>query len=312
MALLLKLKNLQDELAQVRRLLEQPRPPTDTVGLMWESRRRALEAEIAEIEKQEPSQASVALIFEGDPVVGAQEIRVDFAAKALENYQNLISTVFADQISETLGSKGPLPHASRSRLYLSELIHGSMGFILDELPGEQIDLLATPLRQTVEKTSEIIEGLADPSLEVFEETLTRLKPRVVKAVRSLVLTLADYGAETRIVGDKDEISLDRSRVRSLRERLAEVLIEELDETLNGILRGVLPEEHTYEFTPDGVSGTLHGPVSDEMVQRYVVSAAHLVERRGRGTFKLIRTVRAGRLVKEQRILEAFHAEQAEG
>jgi hypothetical protein len=78
--------------------------------------------------------------------------------------------------------------------------------------------------------------------------------------------------------------------------------------VDGVLRGVLPEEHEYEFAPDGVSSSLHGPISDEMAQRYVASAANLVERRRRAFFKVIRTVRAGQLVKEQRVLESFEAE----
>jgi hypothetical protein len=45
-----------------------------------------------------------------------------------------------------------------------------------------------------------------------------------------------------------------------------------------------------------------------MAQRYVASAANLVERRRRAFFKVIRTVRAGQLVKEQRVLESFEAE----
>jgi len=61
---------------------------------------------------------------------------------------------------------------------------------------------------------------------VFEETLTSLKPRVVKEIRAFVGTLTDYGAETRMVVEREEIALDRSKTRSLHDRLEEVAIEE--------------------------------------------------------------------------------------
>jgi hypothetical protein len=302
---LFALQSLRNELSHVDEMLEQLTDPFDTIRVMWEQRRKELQNQIAAIENDVVTLATVALVFEGGPVIGAQEIRVDFAAKALESYQGLVSSVYADQVGHTLGSKGPLPRASESRLYLAELVHGSMGFLLNEVPERQGSLLQSRLSLAVDKASELLRGLASESLGEFEETLQQVKPRVLRGIKSLTRTLRDYAAEARIIAGRDELSLDLLSISKLIDRLDDVLVTDDDETLDGVLTGLFPYEGTFEFSPDSGHGVLHGPASEMMIDRYIASASDIVERHGRAKFKLIRTTRAGVVLKEQRILWSF-------
>jgi hypothetical protein len=97
MPALLTRKSLQDDLAFVERQLGRHPDPHDTVRFMWEQRREALRAELASPEAQTAMRASVALVFEGSPVRGSEEIRLDFATKALDNYQAFVSSLAAER-----------------------------------------------------------------------------------------------------------------------------------------------------------------------------------------------------------------------
>lgn len=301
----LSLQVLRDDLAYVEEMLRQQTDPNDTVTIMWRNRRDALRKEIATLASTEQRLASIALIFSGDPVVGSQEIRADFAAKALESYQNLISTVFADHLSVSVSERGRIPHSAQSKLYLREIIHGSMGFVLGEITPEFIPLVPTALKETVDKTSEIINKLSVLDVASFEDEIEKLKPRVIKAVQTFTKTLDEHGAETRIVGEREELSLNRSQIRSLHERLKGVQVDEEEERRPGILDGVLPERRTYEFTPDATEQSLSGTASDEIIAQYLANASAMVRKRGIATFRLIRTIRSGSAPKEQRFLESF-------
>jgi hypothetical protein len=67
---------------------------------MWEQRKEALKKEIAGVENDVDNYASVALLFKGQPVKGSEEIRLDFAAKVLENYQSVVATLAASRLEK--------------------------------------------------------------------------------------------------------------------------------------------------------------------------------------------------------------------
>lgn len=291
------------DLAEVEAMLRSRPDQGDTIAMLWRSRAEALRQELANIESAEPSLASVALIFNGLPVVASEEIRVDFATKALDQYQALVSAVFADVLGADLGAKGRIPHAHRSKLYIRDIVHGSMGFILDERSPAQPELLPSPLKDSVERSTEILAALSDPAR--FDQTVDELKPRIVDAVKAWTRTLRKFGAEMKVVADRGEISLDHDEIDALDERLNDVQVVEDEHFATGVLNGVLPEHETFEFTPDEASVALSGTISDALAERYAVAASEMVQRHGRGQFLLIRTFRGGTLKKEQRILQAF-------
>ena len=67
--------------------------------------------------------ASVALIFDGNPVIGAGDIRLDFTTDALDSYQKIISLALAAKLSQgDLPERGRLPGADKSRLFIRDLV----------------------------------------------------------------------------------------------------------------------------------------------------------------------------------------------
>jgi hypothetical protein len=45
-------------------------------------------------------------MFDGTPVKGSEEIRLDFATKILDNYQLVVSTLVAQRAGAELGARG--------------------------------------------------------------------------------------------------------------------------------------------------------------------------------------------------------------
>jgi len=299
-------KSLAEDLAEVEAMLHARPDQGDTISMLWRNRVEALRQELATVDAAEGSTASVALIFDGLPVVGAEEIRVDFATKALEQYQALVSSIFADVLGADIGAKGRIPHAHQSKLYIRDIVHGSMGFVLDERAPAQPSMLETPLKNSVERATEILAALADPAR--FDQTVDELKPRIVDAVKAWTRTLRKFGAEMKVVADHSELKLDHKAIGDLDDRLNDVQIVEDPHTLAGVLNGVLPEHETFEFTPDEASIALSGTISEALAERYAVAASEMVQRHGRADFLVVRTFRGGTLKKEQRILQAFTPE----
>lgn len=279
---------------------------TSTVRLMWESRRKAISSALEELDRHPHTTASIALIFQGGPVIGARDIRADFSAKVLGDYQHLISAVFAEQVVEQLHGKGPLPHSARSRLFVRDLARGSVGFVLEEAPTEQAELMPTSLSVAVQKTTKIIRDLSTATLSEFEQRVAPLKPRILKAISSLTNTLVEFGAQTEIVDDAARLSLPQDETRTLNERLSEVAIAESVEARLGVLTGIFPDRLSFEFRADDVNGIdLYGDVTEELAFQYAVNAGGFVARHGLAEFLVLATVRAGRVIQEQRILRKF-------
>jgi hypothetical protein len=214
-------KFLEQDLAFVERQLKERTDPHDTMRLMWEQRRDALREELGEKIRPE-SRARIALVFEGMPVIGNEEIRLDFATKALDNYQSVVTSIFAERAGVELGERGKLPSRLASKLFIRDMVRGSVGFLLEEARTSQYDLLPTPLQEAVKETTDILRDLSNRDSAVFEERIKRLSPRTVSAVKRMSKVLHDAGAETKLVSDLEEFSLDYSNTASLYSRLSDV------------------------------------------------------------------------------------------
>jgi hypothetical protein len=304
MPALLTRKSLQDDLAFVERQLGRHPDPHDTVRFMWEQRREALRAELASPEAQTAMRASVALVFEGSPVRGSEEIRLDFATKALDNYQAFVSSLAAERAGAELGARGRLPAAFSSKLFIRDMVRGSVGFVLEEPQGPQRDLIETALHESVQEATRVLRDLSNSAH--FEERLTQLTPRTVEAIKRMVKLLHDADAETKIVGDTEELTLDQEGTASLYARLRELEVVERRDTREGQLLGLFPQRQQYEFRPADGSPVLYGPVSEELIARILSDsnyARSIILRAAVVTFRVITTIRAGTPQREQWVLE---------
>jgi hypothetical protein len=312
MPTLLSIESLEADRQYVsRKLMEADANPWGTARLMWQSRLEDIEQQIAVIAANRSNYASVALIFDGNPVIGSRDIRLDFTTDALANYQKIISIALAATLVGELPERGPLPGVEQSHLFIREIVHGSMGFILEEIVPEQQTFLPTPLKNAVEGATQLVAGFSSASDVDFEAALGAAPPRLVDAVQKFAKMLYEAGAGTKILGDHHLLTLTTDEVGRLSRRLNEVEVSEEVGPVDGILLGVLPESREFELRPSGENAiTIKGAVSEELAFKYTADGAfkeRLLLQLVRAQIKTIRTTRNGRLVRERRVLEALEA-----
>ncbi|BAB50789.1 hypothetical protein [Mesorhizobium japonicum] len=278
-----------------------------TSRLMWENRLRELDLRIAELKAKSNSYASVALIFDGLPVIGQGDIRLDFSTDALNSYQRMISVALASQAGEDLPERGPIKGAGKGKLFIRDLVRGSMGFMLEEIAPDQHELVATPLKQAVESATALIGAMTnEQSDETFDDILANTQPRMIAAVQRFTKVLQEAGASTRIVGDEHALALTNADVGILYERLNAVEVTEETELVEGTLLGILPDAHQFELRLQGDAGTLKGNVADDLAVKYLADLQFkdtLLLKPVRASITYIRTSRNGKLIKEHKLLQ---------
>jgi len=263
----LTLDGLRVDLSAVEGLLVEAKRFNDPVGILqYGVRRNELLKKIEEISQVHEPQASIALFFGGKPVLGSRGIMADFAGSALETFQEIISKRFAEAESGNLGSRGPVPLRSSTNLMVTGVTKGSFGFILDEL-NDQTSLCDTSLKVVVDDVSKLIEHIAAPNEEDFEQATSELDKRTLKALREFFKSLDSQEATIRIVEDMREFTLDHSAVRRGRIRTEATSIDEDEDFLIGIIIGLLPEHKKFELKlADGK--IIYGTASKESITEY--------------------------------------------
>jgi hypothetical protein len=299
---------LHDDLAFVEERLREHSEPYDTVRLMWEQRRDALLEELEILQARHNTCAEVALLFEGAPVKGSEEIRLDFATKILDNYQQVVATLVAERAGAQLGARGQLPRSFTSKLFIRDMLRGSVGFLLEEPEPAQTQLLASVLKEAVDETTQVLQDLSSHDVERFYARLRGLSPRTVVAVKKMAKSLHDAGAETKIIGETEEFKLDSVGTASLYTRLTEIEVAEDREIKSGILLGLFPERQQYEFKPTDDGPVFYGPVSEALDSQYLTDsefARSILLKPAIATFLVITTLRGGQIQTQEKVLESI-------
>ncbi len=313
MPTLLSSRALQDDLAFVEEQLRHHTDPYDTQHVMWEQRRRDIQDQLGLLDKMHTPRAEVALLFKGSPVRGTEEIRLGFATKMLDQYQAFVGTFAAERGGAVVASKGQLPRSFASRLYIRDMLRGSVGFLLEEPEPEQGSLVPTALREAVDDCTVSLKDLASGDSKTFQTRLEQLSPRAISAVKKLIRTLNEASAEVDIIGTETEIHLDQSRVATLNSRLNELELVENREEIDGVLLGIFPDRQQYEFRIGADGPVMHGPVSEDLDERYLMSsdfAASILLKAATGRFLVVSQVRGGIVQSQQKVLEGLNLKSA--
>ncbi len=304
---LLSIEALEADKAFAQRQLESlPDSPWGTARLMWEQRLNEISQQITDLRVSSATSASVAVIFDGLPVIGQGDIRLDFSTDALGTYQKIVAASLATLADEAVAAKGKIKGAKRSKLYIRDIVRGSMGFILEEISPPQSDLFNTPLKIAVENATAFLASLNTPSLDEFNSAIDAAPPRLVSAVQKFAKVLKDAGATAKIVGDDQKLALGLEDVARLSERFTTVDVQEESVTLNGTLLGVLPDSHEFELEVEGQDEIVKGAATDDLVSKYVADNAfkeQLLLKPVKAFLRYTRTYRGGRLLREQVMLE---------
>ncbi|KPN76746.1 MULTISPECIES: hypothetical protein [Shewanella] len=242
----LKLNSLTSDKYAVQQLISEAIEYGDIVGeLQYREKLEKLDKEISLIKNANETNASVALFFGGEPVLGSQGILASFAGNALENFQELINKAFASKENGSLGERGKIPLKANSNLMITQVAKGSFGFILDEV-SDQIEITETALKHTVDYVLELINASAQPDDETFEKLIESLDKRVLQSLKDFFITLDKAHSTMRLVGDEQEYSLDSHWIHRARLRTEATEIDEDEDLVVLKVLGLLPEHCKFE------------------------------------------------------------------
>lgn len=284
------------DLATVDSIL-QSIPEDDVLGRIgFEARRDKLAHSLFESEALPEVHAGAALVFAGDPVKGALGIRSDFAGGALARYQDMVAKVLAQRARGNLGQRGVVPHREAATLHLTNVMHGSFGFVLEELEGErQEPMFATELKSAVDETARLIACFADEDDERFTTALVDSDPRVFDALGEFFKFVRVNGALFRLVSGNLDMNFTNRAVEVAAERAAISHLAEAQEEFAGELQGVLPEAHRFEFKVSPHGEIIDGAVSSEMTSENLLNLyRRLSGRRSRARMQVRKIERQGK------------------
>lgn len=276
----LHLDAVSSEVSAVKKLLVEASKSGDIVGeLQWGQKLAALTSEVEILEKEviQDTEANVALLFGGKPVLGSKGIAAEFAGQALEKFQNLVSKTFAVAEIGDLGQRGKVPFKEQSDLMITGLARGSFGFVLSEI-SDQASLESSELAVIVERVSSVIKDTAAADESLFEELVSELNPRTLIALREFFLTLDSNQATVRIVERNRDFILDNTAIHRGRLRTEATSIEEDTIEVAGLLVGFLPDHRKFEIK-DQAEEIIYGSVSKTAVEQFQNASSTVIGKR---------------------------------
>jgi hypothetical protein len=261
------------DLAAVESLLAARTEAEDPVGwLQFSQRREQLERELADLEQAPSTNAEVGLFFGGRPVIGSYGIIAEFGAKALEEFQTLVSSTSAAQ-ERPLGARGPVPQRDTTQLLLTDVARGSFGFILQKT--DKIPLVDSSLKDVIGMALDLVYRVASPDEEAFESVAEAVDDRVLGSLRQFFKILDDAGATVRLVEDRREFTLERKDVELARERTETLRWDDRERDMRGTLY-VLPDSRRFELHPEGGGDALKGSIAPNCLERVTGGGAEVL------------------------------------
>jgi hypothetical protein len=269
MMLKLDRDQMMAELAALDALLSSL-PVNDFLGRRGlESRRREIAERLEKLTGKSERRAQVALYFGGDPVVGSMGIQAGFTTNALGSFQDLVSKVWGEAESGQLAPMGPVRDRGASQLHITSLVHGSFGFLLEELDERGEPLFETALSRAAGQVVRYIDDFASEDERVFSEAIEQMDPRVFLSLREFFAHVYRGKATFRMVeGDRDE-RFDHLAVERAWRRSEESSVDENRVWVEGRLLGVIPVRRRFEFEQDGGTAIIEGPIGEKFGQSYL-------------------------------------------
>jgi hypothetical protein len=246
-------------------------PDSDPLGqLSFQSRLDAINTRLQELESTVETRGSVALMFSGSPVLGSRAIDATFVSAALKNFQELVRKRVAGEERGELAGFGPVPLHTQTNLAITDIVRGSMGFVLEESSHNE-NIADTAVKLAIDDVSQMVLSTSSENEVEFERAVENLDRRMHLALRKFFRTLDDNQASVRIVENERDMHLDVQAVHRGRMRVDAIEIkEEESEQLVGVITGILPDNHTFNMVLE--SGEhIRGAVAAAAVAAYLNS-----------------------------------------
>lgn len=269
MVLKLHKEELEAERAALMQLLKDT-DDSDPVGrISFQARIDHLAEEIAALDTDPDTTAEVALVFNDGPVYGTRAIDAEFAGKALEAYQELISKRSAISTVGGLAQRGPVPGRDSSRLLVTDIVRGSFGFLLREARADQPGFVPSSLRESVGDVTTLLQSLTEQTDEQFLQALEEIDARVFVSLRKFVETLHDYSASMRLVDGMRELKLDQAAVLKAHERVTQTALEQIEYNRKIHMLGIIPVGRRFEAVDIETQEFIGGKVGPAFSQGYL-------------------------------------------
>lgn len=261
---------LKGEAASVQGLLARLGDRDILSSISLRQRLTQLQEEIARYERELPTQANVALIFDGEPVEGSQSIDADFAGKALQTYQDLLTKQVAVASGE-LRERGRLPQQAHdaARMHVTSLVHGSFGFVLQEAGSEQAALFESPAKAAVREVSNLLRTVSAPNEGPFEQLIEELDERVFSTLKRFVGIVFKGNATMRVAERDVELRLDPGSLERAYQRLSATDVSESEDVVVGELLGLVPIQRRFDFRSRDNGQVITGRVSQLLSAGYL-------------------------------------------
>ena len=258
----LEIDALKADLSAVDAMLTSFTEDDDPIGwYQFSARKEEITRALDQIVSRPVTHAELGVFFGGRPVQGSRGIYADFAGKALEDLQALVSKRYSGREFGRLAQRGPVPGGDTSQMLVTNIVRGSVGFVLEE-SGNDAQLVETPLKEAVDEVADILSRVGADDEAVFEEAASELDERLLVTLRQFFQRLDDSGATVRVVDGTRDFLLDRQAVSRARTRTQSMEIVERDVEMTGTLF-VLPESKRFDFITviDGQQVILKGALS---------------------------------------------------
>jgi hypothetical protein len=261
-------ERLTAELAMLEAMLSQldDQDYLSRVGL--ESRRDELRESLTRLREHSDTQARVALFFGGDPVIGSEGVKARFASDAVGSFQDILSNVWGSKQETPVAVAGPIRNQELSNLHITALLHGSVGFLLEELDPSGQALFNSPLKDAADRAAKIVSGFADEDDRTFTAVIEELTPRVFKSVQKFLRHVHNDKATIRLVEGDTDLRIDHDGVERAWQRAETSKVDEERVYLSGTLIGVIPIHRRFEFRPDGAP-MIYGAVGEDFSQSFL-------------------------------------------
>lgn len=262
-------QRVEAEAESLRRLIASANP-SDMLGRMsLEGRLRSLLTELGRLHAERGTRAEVALVFNGRPVAGSSAIEAGFGSKAIDAFQRTVATAFAVQASDgRVGQRGPTISSEMAALHITGVVHGSFGFVLEEIDPKGEQWTDSALKAAADATVRLLERVSAPDEHDAELALEEVNDRLFVNIRDFVKLVHDNQATLTISENDRSLDLSGPALARAYERVANAVIEDQELTLQGVLQGVLPGARRFEFQGGGfdIKGTVARDISEEYLR----------------------------------------------
>lgn len=269
MAVKLSRDVLQSDLAAIQRLLDRVGVKDPLARITLSQRKEVIERELAQLEADRATVGTVLLSFEGGPVRGSYAIDADFAGRALQDYQELIAKQLAASDSGGLAQRGPVPDRQVSRLNVTNVVHGSFGFLLEEDREDEPQMFDSAVKQAISKVSDLFSTVTSPDPAGFFEALDSVDPRVFISLRKFIEDLYREGSSMKVYEEDRALNFDVYAVNTARERMHAVEVTDDEITIDGELLGIVPIQRRFDFRDRANGEIIKGKVGQRLSADYL-------------------------------------------